>query len=335
MSAIEVAELYRSYTVRRGRFRKTAETVRALDGISFRVEPGELFGLLGPNGAGKTTTIRILSTLLLPDSGSAFVLGRDVVSDAKQVRRSIGFMFGGERGLYGRVSGWENLRYFANLYGMPTRQSTPRIGELLEMVGLSERARDKVDTYSRGMRQRLHIARVMLHDPEVLYLDEPTSGLDPVVAHEVRDLVVHLTTMGRTILLTTHYMQEADEICDRVAIINKGRIVALGAPAELRKLVPDLYVLEVELVRSSPDAVRQLEVLGGGGCVLSTRDSNGGQIVRMQSAQAPDLAQRVPEVLSAAQVRTVLLREPTLEDVYIRLVGDDGKSGSAARDDAR
>jgi ABC-2 type transport system ATP-binding protein len=335
MSAIEVADLYRSYTVRRGRFRKTAETVQALDGVSFRVEPGELFGLLGPNGAGKTTTIRILSTLLLPDSGSALVLGRDVVDDAREVRRAIGFMFGGERGLYGRVSGWENLRYFANLYGLPTRQSSRRIGELLEMVGLSERARDKVDTYSRGMRQRLHIARVMLHDPEVLYLDEPTSGLDPVVAHEVRDLVVHLTHMGRTILLTTHYMLEADEICDRVAIINKGRIVALGAPAELRKLVPDLYVLEVELVRRSPDVVKQLEALGGHECVVSIRDSNGAQIVRMQSARAPHLAQRVPEVLSETQVRTVLLREPTLEDVYIRLVGEDRNNGSAAQEDAR
>jgi ABC-2 type transport system ATP-binding protein len=185
------------------------------------------------------------------------------------------------------------------------------------------------------MRQRLHIARVMLHDPDVLYLDEPTSGLDPVVSHQVRRLVVHLTELGRTVLLTTHYMLEADEICDRVAIINKGRIVAMGAPAELRKLVPDLYVLEVELARRSPDVVRQLADLGGRECLVSTRDNNGSQIVRMQSAQAPRLAQRVPEMLSESEVRAVALREPTLEDVYIRLVGEERATGTVAPEEAR
>jgi ABC-2 type transport system ATP-binding protein len=330
MRGIEVADLHRSYTLRRGRFRKTKHVIPAVRGISFHVDEGELFGLVGPNGAGKTTTIRILATLLLPDSGSVRILGKDVVTEAPQVRRQIGFLFGGERGLYGRVSAWANLRYFANLYGLPTAQSSKRIDELLELVGLAERARDRVDTFSRGMKQRLHIARALIHDPEVLYVDEPTIGLDPVVAREVRGLIRDLSARGKTILLTTHYMFEAEELCHRVAVINHGRFVACDTPAQLRRLATDLYVVEVELTRPSPIALEQLRSLGNGNAVLGVEEVNGRPLVRLQSSHGRELVQELPGLLGKSTVQSVMLREPTLEDVYVKLIGDSSEEAQEA-----
>ena len=203
-------------------------------GVDFAVERGELFGLLGPNGAGKTTTIKMLITLLIPTSGTARVLGRDVVEESREVRRRVGYVFGGDRGLYERLSGLDNLRYFAELYGVPARDQRARIGELLELVGLTGREKERVEGYSRGMRQRLHVARGLLHKPEVLFLDEPSIGIDPVGARELRGTVADLRRRGTTVLLTTHYMFEADELCDRIAVIAGGRIVAEGTPADLK-----------------------------------------------------------------------------------------------------
>ena len=235
MPVIEVAALRRSYRARTGVLKRSSRDVEAVRGIDFEVERGELFGLLGPNGAGKTTTIKMLITLLLPTSGSARILGHDVVDDPREVRRRVGYVFGGDRGLYERLSALDNLRYFCELYGVPPREQRQRIGELLELVGLTGRERERVEGYSRGMRQRLHIARGLLHRPEVLFLDEPSIGIDPVGARELRSTVANLVEGGTTVLLTTHYMFEADELCDRIAVIADGRIVARGhaRPAEV------------------------------------------------------------------------------------------------------
>jgi ABC-2 type transport system ATP-binding protein len=231
---IEVNQLTRTYRTG-GLFSRSRKEVQAVRGISFAVERGELFGLLGPNGAGKTTTIKMLMTLLLlPTSGTARVLGLDVVKDAQAVRRKVGYVFGGDRGLYERLSGLDNLRYFAELYGVPPRSQRSRIAELLDLVGLQGREKERVEGYSRGMRQRLHIARGLLHRPEVLFLDEPSIGIDPVGARELRVTVRDLVEQGTTVLLTTHYMFEADELCGRIAVIAGGRIVADGTPAELK-----------------------------------------------------------------------------------------------------
>ena len=183
---IEAGELRRTYKTTTGVVRRRGLEVEAVRGISFAVERGELFGLLGPNGAGKTTTIKMLITLLLPTSGTARVLGLDVVTQAREVRKRIGYVFGGDRGLYERLSALDNLRYFAELYGVSGRAQRRRIDEVLELVGLKGRERERVEGYSRGMRQRLHIARGILHDPEVVFLDEPTIGVDPVGARELR-----------------------------------------------------------------------------------------------------------------------------------------------------
>src|SRR5256886_13500138 len=237
MAVVEARELERTYKTSTGVFRRRAIEVEAVRGVSFEIGEGELFGLLGPNGAGKTTTIKMLITLLIPTSGAARVLGYDVVKDAREVRKRIGYVFGGERGVYERLSGYDNLRYFAELYGVPPRLQKRRIEELLELVGLKGREHERAEGYSRGMKQRLHVARGLLHDPEVLFLDQPTIGLDPVGARELRSTIASLTAAGKTILMTTHYMFEADSLCNRIAVISRGEIVAEGTPLDLKRRV--------------------------------------------------------------------------------------------------
>lgn len=218
MKAIEVENLTRDYA-----------GLRAVDGISFSVEPGEIFGFLGPNGAGKTTTIRILTGQLLPTAGTAKVAGWDVVTQRQQLKPQIGVVFESQN-LYERMSARDNLAFYARLY----RVRKARVDEVLAQVGLVERAGDKVQGYSNGMKQRVLIARALLHEPQVLFLDEPTRGLDPHVARDVRGIIAGLAQSGMTVFLTTHYMEEADQLSQRVAFLDRGRIVALDTPARLK-----------------------------------------------------------------------------------------------------
>src|SRR3954453_17430216 len=213
MPVIEAIDLKRTYKTTTGVVRRKPLEGEAVRGISFSIEEGELFGLLGPNGAGKTTTIKMLITLLIPTSGTARVLGHDVVKDAREVRKRIGYVFGGDRGLYERLSALDNLRYFAELYGVSGRRQRERIAEVLELVGLTGREKERVEGYSRGMRQRLHIARGILHNPPVVFLDAPTLGVPRVGSRELRQTISGLVHAGKTVLLTTHYMFEADTLC--------------------------------------------------------------------------------------------------------------------------
>jgi ABC-2 type transport system ATP-binding protein len=316
---IEVEGLGRTYTSRTGIRRSSRKPVEAVRGISFEVQRGELFGLLGPNGAGKTTTIKMLITLLLPTTGSARVLGYDVVAEPREVRRRIGYVFGGDRGLYERLSGFDNLRYFAELYGVPPREQKARIGELLELVGLSGRENERVEGYSRGMRQRLHIARGLLHKPEAVFLDEPSIGIDPVGARELRQTVANLTAQGVTVLLTTHYMFEADELCDRIAVIAGGRIVAEGTPADLKDRVSDGHVVEVEVfdaVDDRLDAVRAIDGVTG----VSVEDGDRAQVLVVRTEAASTATPAVLALLDGVSLGRVSTREPTLEDAYVELV---------------
>jgi ABC-2 type transport system ATP-binding protein len=317
-AVVEVRDLTRSYRTRTRVFggRHTVEAVR---GVSFDIGRGELFGLLGPNGAGKTTTIKMLITLLLPTSGSARVLGLDVVRDARAVRRRVGYVFGGDRGLYQRLSGLDNLRYFAELYGVPPREQKRRIGELLDAVGLTGRERERVEGYSRGMRQRLHIARGLLHDPEVLFLDEPTIGIDPIGARELRETVAGLVSAGKTVLLTTHYMFEADALCDRIAVIANGRIVAEGTPGQLKAQVSDGRVVEVEVYGDAAPAVARAAAVPG---VRSARLEERGQaqVLLVRTEPGTELTHTVLGCVDTGSVGRVWVREPTLEDAYVELV---------------
>jgi ABC-2 type transport system ATP-binding protein len=317
---VEVRDLRRVYKTTIGVLRRRVKEVVAVEGISFDVAPGELFGLLGPNGAGKTTTVKMLTTLLIPTSGSARVLGHDIVREADKLRARIGFIFGGERGLYWRLSGYDNLRYFASLYHVDPQVTRQRIPYLLELVGLNERSKEKVEGYSRGMMQRLHIARTLLHDPEVLFLDEPTIGLDPVGARELRQVIRDLQAESKTILLTTHYMFEADSLCQRVAVINKGRIVALDTPEALKSNVSDLAVVEMEVFGMAPEVVERLRALPFVDTV-SVEDVDQVQALRVQTPRGSEAVPDLMKELAGLRVGRVVVREPTLEDAYVRLVG--------------
>ena len=322
MAVIEAIELRRTYRTTTGILRRRPLEVEAVRGISFEVAEGELFGLLGPNGAGKTTTIKMLITLLLPTAGEARVLGYDVVHDAREVRKRIGYVFGGDRGLYERLSGLDNLRYFAELYGVTGRKQKQRIGEVLELVGLSGREKERVEGYSRGMRQRLHIARGILHDPQVVFLDEPTIGVDPVGARELRLMIAGLVQAGKTVLLTTHYMFEADSLCDRIAVIAGGRIVGEGTPAKLKEVVADRTVVEVEVFGVDDATVARLRELPGV-TSIAVEERDQAQLLTIHSPRGLELTRELPAFFDGAQIGRIAAREPTLEDAYVALVTEE------------
>lgn len=235
MLAIEATDLRRTFNRSRGLLRRGEELV-AVDDVDLAVPAGMIFGLLGHNGAGKTTTIKMLSTLLIPTSGAARVAGYDVVADERDVRRNLGVVLGGDRGLYNKLTARDNLIYFGHLYGVPRSELGERADAMLELVELADRWEDRVEGFSRGMKQRLHLAKALVHDPPVLFLDEPTIGLDPAAAVRVREIIASLASK-RTVLLTTHYLHEADALCDRIAIIDSGRIIIEDTPEGIKRQV--------------------------------------------------------------------------------------------------
>ena len=298
------------------------ERFSAVDGIDLRVETGEIFGLLGPNGAGKTTTMKMLATLLIPTSGSIRVLGIDPLERPRDVRARLGAMLSGERSLYWKLTARENLEYFAALYHVSPNQTRARIERALAAVNLSDRADDYVERYSTGMRQRLTLARALLPDPPLVILDEPTVGLDPQASRDLRDRVRELRAQGRTVLLTTHYMEEADQLCDRVAIIDHGRIVALDTPAALKRTIRAEEVVHLELGIDGDDRT-VLEHLGRMATVARSERTNGTLAVTAHCASARDF---VPAAFDAARsagatIRHVEVVPVTLEDVFLSLTG--------------
>ena len=277
MQAIEVESLSRAFN-----------NLRAVDNISFSVAAGEIFGFLGHNGAGKTTTIRMLSGQLLPSSGGGRVAGCDIVAEQQRLKPLIGIV-SEHQNLYERMSGRENLEFAARLYGIDIQ----RIDAALRQVDLLDRARDKVQNYSNGMKQRLLIARSILHGPKIIFLDEPTRGLDPIVGRETRRLIVDMSKQGVTIFLTTHYMEEADQLCDRVAFLSEGRIVALDTPGNLK----------------TAHGQQQVNVtLDNGECVHLALDG-------------ADAGRELQQLISNGHVKTLHSAEATLEDVFIQLAG--------------
>ncbi len=277
MTAIEVEKLSRAFN-----------GLQAVDNISFSVAAGEIFGFLGHNGAGKTTTIRMLSGQLLPTSGGARVAGCDVITEQRRLKPLIGVV-SEHQNLYERMSGRENLEFAVRLYG----QNIRRVDETLEQVGLLDRAKDNVRTYSNGMKQRLLIARALLHRPQIIFLDEPTRGLDPVVGREIRRLIVDLSQQGVTIFLTTHYMEEADQLCGRVAFLSEGRIVALDTP-------------------------NNLKVAHGQKSVTVTLDHGERLSIALDDQ---DAGKQLEKLVNDGHVRTLHSAEATLEDVFIRIAG--------------
>lgn len=310
----------------------------ALQGVDLTVERGELFGLLGPNGAGKTTLVKILSTLLLPTEGEAVVAGLDVRKDANGIRKRVGVVLGGDRALYWRLTARENLWYFSQLYDMPGALARRRIEEVLAQVDLVERGDDRVENYSKGMKQRLHIARGLLTDPEILLLDEPTIGLDPHAARSLRALVRKLVDEHqRTVVLTTHYLYEADELSDRVGVLHKGRIIALGTPEALKARHASERAVLVR-VRDAPatlpGALR--EVAGVADVRGLPGNGDGVDAFRLTGKVGEADLGLLADAVSSTGARLVGLQveEPTLEDVFVRLTGEGlGADGEGHREE--
>ena len=317
--AVQVERLTRTF---RGRRRE--RDVTALDGVDLRVERGECFGLLGPNGAGKTTLIKILTTLLLPTTGTARVAGYDVAKDPLHVRRRINMVSGGDSSGYGILTVRETLLLFASFYGIPRAEARRRASELLDVTRLAEKADTRLSSLSTGMKQKLNFARGFMSDPEIIFLDEPTLGLDVEASRDVRAFAAAWVRERetRSILLTTHYMVEADELCGRVAIIDRGKILALDTPRTLKRMV-------------SAEPVFELSIGTGGGSWEGLRDLRGVRSLShhahpatgaIQLKVAVDEDQVIGEVLGRLRdlgtpVLHLTKSEPTLETVFVQLVG--------------
>ena len=303
---------------------KRFNSFTAVDHLSFEVGEGEIFGILGPNGAGKTTTIRMLACLLTPSEGTAFVGGFDVVDDSLRVREIVGILTENPS-LYDRLTAMENMEFFAEAYGVSDRQArSKKIRDLLDFFDLWPRRDDKVGSYSKGMKQKLAIARALVHDPDVLLLDEPTSGLDPRSSKDIRDLMEELSRReGQTILLCTHRLEDAERLCSRVMLINEGGMVTMGTTDELRSQIAGTPILRVRLGEVSEtvvDAVRSLEgveevVVDGTTLSISVNDAD---------RVTPYIVRGV--VMAGGMVQSVEVLEPSLEEIYLKLVVDEDEA---------
>lgn len=312
--------------------RKTYGDNEAVKGISFSILRGEIFSLLGPNGAGKTTTINMLSCLIEPTSGTAEIAGHAIPGDTLNVRRAIGVV-PQEIALYDALSARQNLEFWGRLYDMSGKELTHRIDEVLEQVGLSDRAKDKVKTFSGGMKRRINIAAGLLHKPQLLFMDEPTVGIDPQSRRRILDMVRELRQQGMTVLYTTHYMEEAEELSDRVGIIDKGKLIALGTQAELTKVVGELETLRLHLAEEAavavaatnggngPSADGKVEMFAGVPGVIGAAAVDHQIVVNVTDAgdALPGVVGRANE--AGLHIRSVDIQEPNLESVFLHLTG--------------
>ncbi len=296
----------------------------AVDGVDLQIRRGEIFGLLGPNGAGKSTTIRMLCTLLEPTSGTATVNGFDVVRQANEVRRSLGTVLAGERSIYWKLTGRENLEYFAALYHIPANVAKKRVDELIERMEIKDRANELVEKYSTGMRQRIAIAKALLARPPILLLDEPTLGLDPQAARNLRGLIAQLKEEGHTILLTTHYMEEADLLSDRIGIIDTGKVIALDTPEGLKRRIDQKEIIRLELTGWHDDLTDKLKSIAGVEALTARQQSEADLWeVNMHAQNSRATLPRIVEAISGNGTRLVNMNivKPSLEDVFIHLTG--------------
>jgi ABC-2 type transport system ATP-binding protein len=296
---------------------KTYEGVVALDGISFEVEEGEVFGFLGPNGAGKTTTIRMLTGLSRPTAGRARVLGHDIASDIVKAKKEFGVV-PEQSNMYDELSGLENLIFMGQLYGMPHPEHRTRAEELLKTFGLFERKDSKFATYSRGMKRALTIAAALVHKPRLLFLDEPTVGLDVVAARSLRAIIKQLKESGITVFLTTHYLEEADILCNRIALLVKGKIVAIDSPARLKAMAEERPALEVSFKMPLMKAAEELGQRLPGLAVVRVDDK-----IRIYGGDADIVLHAILDYATenGTQVASVSSLKPSLEDAFVKLTG--------------
>jgi ABC-2 type transport system ATP-binding protein len=304
-------------------FRKKETT--ALESVSIKVRRGELFGILGPNGAGKTTLIKLLCTLILPNEGTAYINGYNVVEESEKVKASIGLITGEERSFYWRLTGKQNLQFFASLYNLSSYDAQERINRVLKLVDLQDKADDRFQSYSTGMKQRMAIARGLINDPEVLFMDEPTKGLDPIITQEIREFIAEtiVKEQGKTVFLATNNMQEAEQLCDRIAIINQGKVKAYGTLGDLQEIMsPKLIMMKVKNISSN--TLNRIGRLEG---VISFDSSIKSPITTLK-IRASSNGTVLPQIIDIIVGRGGKIMDCNtsvkgLDDVFIKLTGED------------
>jgi len=307
--------------------RKEPLIATAVDHLTLKIKKGELFGLLGPNGAGKTTLVKILCTLLPPDEGEAYVNGFDVVRQQMDVKRSLGTLFSvGERGVFWRLNGYRNLEFFSAIYNVPRRKRHERIMEVLDLVGLKDKAFENYQKYSGGMKRKLALARALLPDPPILLLDEPTVGLDVISSRSLREFIRKNLSeeAGKTVLYTTHYVEEASQICNRIGILNKGKLVACDTPDAIKGIVKKGEVVEIRVMSITDAQVETIKTIEGLIDITSeVEDSVLGQRRLRLHLQNIDSLSMVLDFFLKEKIRLIDLRheEPTLEDAFVELTG--------------
>jgi len=307
-------------------------SVRAVDRVDIKVKKGEFFGLLGPNGAGKTTLIKILCTIILPDEGTAKVNGYDILKQSYEVRSNFGWFHGetGGRSLYWRLNAEDNLRFYAYLQNVPREVADKRIDALLEFFELIEDRKKLVKEYSTGMKVRVMLIRALLHNPPILFMDEPTIGLDTISAVDTRKLLKALNTeLGKTIIFTSHNMFEVEQLCDRVAIMRKGRIIADSSPSQLRETLRDIRAVEVE-VKDSADLQKIAENLANIpmiGKILETKNDASTHVIRLQVENEYEAIPIIAEKIRLLGIKVSAIRqsEPTFEDIFVKLAREEEK----------
>jgi ABC-2 type transport system ATP-binding protein len=321
LKEVDVRELRKQFKYRIGLTDK--RTATAVDGVSFEIAKGEIFSLLGPNGAGKTTTIKMLCTLIRPTSGDAIIDGQSVVDEPEQVRSRIGVMLAGDRNMYWKLTGRDNLQYFAALYHLRPKDARERIEYLLKLVSLTEYAKVPVENYSTGMRIRLSFIKSLLNDAPVLMFDEPTSNLDPQSARLVRHVIKGLRDEGKAILLTTHNLVEADLLSDRIGIMDHGKIIATGRSPELKRSY-STGTIKIKL-KNKMDKVPMIltGVAGVERISILSDPETAASVLNVVAADNPEMISYLLKVLqeSGVAVEGITREEPTLEDVFIGLTG--------------
>lgn len=306
MTLLKVENLYKNFG-----------STKAVDGISFQVEKGEVFGLLGPNGAGKSTTISMVSTLIPPTKGEIFFEGRNIFTEPKSLRQKLGVV-PQDIALYPTLSGYENLRFWGSMYGLKGEGLKKRIGEVAEIIGLNGRLKDRVDKYSGGMKRRLNIGAALLHKPELLILDEPTVGIDPQSRNHILDTVLELNRQGMTIVYTSHYMEEAEYLCNRICIMDQGRIIASGTQEELVELIKGETQVSLKLDKPDKDILVRLRSISGVSRAELVLDeiAISGENVDIVLA---DIISKVTE--NGRRISSIDVKKPNLEAVFLHLTG--------------
>lgn len=324
--AVEVRDVKKYFITKKKKLFKTIEKkeFKAVDGVSFDIYKGEIFGLLGPNGAGKTTTIKMITGLLRPTAGSINVMSKDVDKHPMDALGNIGTVLAGDRSIYWKLTARENLEYFAALYGCSKKEAAKRAENILERLGLKEKADVLVEKYSTGMKQKVALGKALIPNAPVVLLDEPTLGLDPQSALNLREIILDIKKEGRTVLLTTHYMEEADFLCDRIAIVDGGKIIALDTPENLKASMNETKLIKIEISVATDKLIKEIEAIHEITNVVSAyNDEKSCFDLTIHHTDGEVVMQKIIDCILANKSRIININviEPSLEDVFIHLTG--------------